>query len=232
LAPVFDEVGLDVAFQGHDHIYEVIGANKNYQLAANSNKGVQTVTGGVRENMTGKEGGVFNVQNGTLYFLNNSAGKKKYEPRTEAEMEGAFSAHGITNYWGMFTGKFGQTGEPTFSEVKVTSDTIFISTYTVSDEGVASLFDSFKVVKTSDFISGLETQTASSMKVLLNTETSSLVVHGLSGVDRMDLYNMSGMLVGSVANADAMNVASQSSGVYVLKVLSNNNLYVEQVQIP
>jgi acid phosphatase type 7 len=232
LAPVFDEVGIDLAFQGHDHIYEVIGANKNYQLAANSNKGVQTVTGGVRENMTGKEGGIFNVQNGTLYFLNNSAGKKKYEPRSESEMEAAIGSHGITNYWGMFTGKFGQTGEPTFSDVKVTSDTIFISTYTVNTEGVASLFDSFKVVKTTDFVTSLDSQTAEKMTVVSNTETSSLTVRGLSTVDKMDLYNMSGVLVGSVSNTTVMSVASQSTGVYLLKVLSGDDLYVEQVQVP
>lgn len=37
------------------------------------------------------------------------------------EMEAAKSSHGITNYMGLFTGKFGQTGEPTLSDVNVTT---------------------------------------------------------------------------------------------------------------
>ena len=53
----------------------------------------------------------------------------------------------VENYWGLFSGKFGQTGEPTFSDIKVTTDTIFVSTYTVNDAGTPSLYDSFKVIK-------------------------------------------------------------------------------------
>ena len=88
--------------------------NLNKTLVEGSVEKVETVgDGGERENMTGKNGGVFDVSKGTLYFLNNSAGKKKYEPRTEAEMIASLGKHEIENYWGLFSGKFGQTGEPT-----------------------------------------------------------------------------------------------------------------------
>jgi uncharacterized protein YigE (DUF2233 family) len=46
------------------------------------------------------------------------------------EMEAAKSSHGITNYMELFTGKFGQTGEPTLSNVNVTTDAITITNAT------------------------------------------------------------------------------------------------------
>jgi acid phosphatase type 7 len=229
LVPVIDELGIDMAFQGHDHIYEVIGACNNLQYQINSSWDVKSVTGGVRENMTGKEGGVFNVKNGTLYFLNNSAGKKKYEPRTQAQMDAAYVAHGVTNYWGLFTGKFGQTGEPTFSEVKVTTDTLFLSTYTVNDEGVASLFDAFKVVKSSGNTTDVTDVTTKSIEVVPNPVTSSLTVTGVEKVDQMGLYSLAGSLVASSINSTSLNVETCPAGSYVLKVLADKELYVEKV---
>ncbi len=146
MLPVFDELKIDLALQGHDHIYEVIGpvVNTNKTLASNAIEELIDVTGGVRENMTGKQGGVYNVANGTLYFLNNSAGRKKYEPRNEEEMKAEEPVHLVQNYWGLFSGKFGQTGEPTFSSVSVTNDAIDIVTYTVDGNGKETVFDSGK----------------------------------------------------------------------------------------
>jgi hypothetical protein len=149
MAPIFDELGIDIAFQGHDHIYEVVGPiNYNGMLTANAVSNVNPVPVHARENVKGQLNGIFNTQNGTLYFLNNSSGKKKYEPRTESQMNSAFSAHGITNYFDLFTGRFGQTGNPTYSRVSISTDTILISTYEVFDNGLDALFDEFKVVKT------------------------------------------------------------------------------------
>ena len=148
IAPVFDELNIDIAFQGHDHIYELMGPiNYNGMLTADAVSDINSVPVHPRENVTGKLNGVFNTYNGTLYFLNNSSGKKKYEPRDSAAMEAAISSHGITNYWGLFTGRFGQTGNPTFSNVSVSSDTVVISTYEVLGNGTTALFDEFKVVK-------------------------------------------------------------------------------------
>ena len=152
MLPVFDELGINVALQGHDHIYEVIGPvnNTNKILIADEVEMVETVgEGGERENMTGKRGGIYDVSRGTLYFLNNSAGRKKYEPRNEEQMIASLEKHEVENYWGLFSGKFGQTGEPTFSKVDVTPDTITVTTYTVDNAGEATEFDSFKIVKKS-----------------------------------------------------------------------------------
>lgn len=146
-APLFDSLKIDLALQGHDHIYEVIGPVKGKQLVPGAVTNQLNVQVNARENATGKLNGVFNVKEGTLYFLNNSAGKKKYEPKTHAGMDSTETKTGVTNYFGLFTGRFGQTGRPTFSNIKVSKDTITISTFEVYDEGRASLFDKIKLVK-------------------------------------------------------------------------------------
>lgn len=184
-------------------------------------------TGGVRENMTGKQGGVFNVNNGTLFFLNNSAGKKKYEPRTKDQMDAAFNSHKITNYWGMFTGKFGQTGEPTFSDVKVTSDTIFVKTYTVDDAGLPTEYDAFKVVKSADVPQAVNSSEMVEVSIYPNPSNTQINVAGIE-VDKLFLYNMDGTLVSSTTES-SVNVSALDKGVYMLKILSADKMFVEQV---
>jgi hypothetical protein len=147
MGPVFDSLKIDLALQGHDHIYEVIGPVKNKKLVQGAVSDQKTVTPDPRENLTGKLYGIFNVKEGTHYFLNNSAGKKKYEPNNKAAMDSLEKSLGVENFFSLFTSRFGQTGLPTFSNVKVTTDTITITTYEVSDNGDASLFDRIKLVK-------------------------------------------------------------------------------------
>jgi len=147
MAPLFDSLKIDLALQGHDHVYEVIGPVKNKKLVPGSVTARQTVTADKRENVTGFLNGVFNVSEGTLYFLNNSAGKKKYEPRSREDMEKDEEKLGVPGYFSLFTGRLGQTGRPTFSHISVTDSKITITTYEVYDNGTASLFDRFEVVK-------------------------------------------------------------------------------------
>ena len=147
MAPLFDSLKIDIALQGHDHIYEVIGPVKNKKPVPNSITARQTVPPDKRENVTGFLHGIFNVSEGTLYFLNNSAGKKKYEPRAREDMEKDEERLGVPGYFSLFTGRFGQTGRPTFSHINVTDSKITITTYEVYDNGTASLFDRFDVVK-------------------------------------------------------------------------------------
>jgi hypothetical protein len=63
-------------------------------------------------------------------------------------MEKEKAATGISDYFTYFTGRFGQTGEPTFSNISVSTDVINVNTYTVNDDGKATLFDTFNIVKT------------------------------------------------------------------------------------
>lgn len=229
MLPVFDELDIDVALQGHDHIYEVIGPvnNSSMTLVEGAVEHVETVVpGGVRENMTGKLGGVFNVADGTLYFLNNSAGKKKYEPRNEAEMIEALGKHGIDNYWGLFSGKFGQTGEPTFSDVKVTADSIVVKTYTVDDGGTPSEFDSFKIIKD---------KTANSVKDAKAESVKIIAADGaieISGIqpERVEVYDLNGQTVTTGA-ATKISTAGWAAGVYVVKAAKGNDSYYGKVSV-
>lgn len=232
MLPVFDELDIDIALQGHDHIYEVIGPvdNSTKQLADGAVEYVETVEpGGVRENMTGKQGGVFNVSEGTLYFLNNSAGKKKYEPRDEQAMIEAYSSHGVDNYWGLFSGKFGQTGEPTFSDVKVTSDTIFISTYTVNDIGTATLFDSFKVIKEkgTGTGTGMSSEKADNVKIHADKAHDKITVDGVEP-DAVEVYSSNGTLVRKTSGKE-ISTAAMQPGLYIVKAVKNNDNYYGKV---
>lgn len=147
MGPLYDELKIDLALQGHDHIYEVMGPIKNKVVVLNAVSKQTIVARTSRDNVTGRLGGTFDVSNGTLFFLNNSSGKKKYEPRDSTAMEIEKTATGLTGYFSYFTGRFGQTGEPTFSNISVSTDAIKVSTYSISDSGVATLFDTFDIVK-------------------------------------------------------------------------------------
>ena len=231
LAPVFDELHIDLALQGHDHVYEVMGPIKAKTLAPNSIAKQLTVTFDARENVTAKLGGLFNVKNGTLYFLNNSAGKKKYEPRSQSQMAAVESGLGLSNYFGMFSGRFGQRGLPTFSNITVSTDTIAINTYEVNDSGVATLFDGFKVVKTTNFSTGLNSTSAN--------ESDAISVYPVPVKDyayinfkeamsaKVDIYSMTGILVKSdfINGSTQIDLSKLSKGNYMLKVVSGTNDY-------
>lgn len=146
-APLFDSLKIDLALQGHDHVYQVIGPVKDKKLVPGSVSGLTEVSAENRQNMTGKMNGVFDVTEGTLYFLNNSAGKKKYNPRSKEDMDRDSERLGVPDYWSLFTGRFGQTGRPTFSQISVTDEKITITTYEVTDDGSEMPFDRFEVVK-------------------------------------------------------------------------------------
>ena len=155
-ASVFQELGVDLVIQGHDHLYQVIGVlavegmNYKHMAEAVSNQTfVQPTPADGRTasaNVTGRQGGTFDVSNGMVFFLNNSAGKKKYFPSSKEQIDAGFPQHGIPDFFG-FLNKFGQTGEPTFSRINVSTAAIDIATYTVSDDGEATLFDEIKIIK-------------------------------------------------------------------------------------
>jgi DNA repair exonuclease SbcCD nuclease subunit len=146
-APLFDSLKIDLALQGHDHVYQVIGPVKDKKPVPGSVKGITEVPIDKRENVTGKMNGIFDVTEGTLYFLNNSAGKKKYNPRSKEEMDRDTEKLEVPDYYSLFTGRLGQTGRPTFSHINVTDSKITIVTYEVTDDGKEILFDRFEVVK-------------------------------------------------------------------------------------
>jgi len=159
IAPVLDELGIDLAIQGHDHVYEVIGPVYDKALVPGKpgdpgtayDQVISTPTTGRNySNVTGKSGGKYNTEKGTLYFLNSASGVKNYDPNSLTSPAMTSSAiTGVTNYYSLFTGRLAQPGRPTYSNVSVTYDEITIKTYTVSSNGSDALFDEIKVVKSS-----------------------------------------------------------------------------------
>ncbi|MDO4462283.1 MAG: fibronectin type III domain-containing protein [Bacteroidia bacterium] len=232
MLPIFSELDIHIALQGHDHIYEVIGPvnNADKTLLEDKVEHVTLVSGGERENMTGKTGGTFHVGEGTLYFLNNSAGRKKYEPRNEDAMENSLSKHGVENYWSLFSGKFGQTGEPTFSRVDVDGDNIHIATYTVDSDGLPHLFDEFDVVNDdmSTSPTALSTNPADNVKITLANG-----VVNVSGInpDTIELFSLSGVKEAEIANSNSLVIINQPKGIYVVRAISGNDMYTTKITI-
>ena len=144
LAPVFDELDIDIAFQGHEHIYQVIGPVYGKELVPGAVANVTSTTPSHPYNSTGKSGGRYNVQKGTLYFMNASAQNNQRNANNPL-LEG----YGVPNYPSLFTGRLGRLSgsPPIYSHVSVTRDEITITSYSVPAAGSSVLFDEIKVVK-------------------------------------------------------------------------------------
>ena len=147
MLPIFKECEIDLAIQGHDHCYEVIGPvnpdTRTVITSAVSN--VQTVPVNTNTNMTGKEGGTFVTDQGTLYFIGATCGRKRYYPYTRQKMEDEYSKHKVTNYFDLFTGMFGQPGAPSFTKFTVKSDCIELNSYTADSNGNATLLNTMQI---------------------------------------------------------------------------------------
>jgi len=231
IAPIFDELKINLALQGHDHIYEVMGPIKAKALVNNSVKNQIAVTFDARTNVTAKMGGLFNTQNGTLYFLNNSAGRKKYEPRSQSQMAAVEAGLGLSNYFGMFSGRFAQTGNPTFSNITVSTDTIEVKTFEVSDLAVATPFDSFKIVKTSDFTTGAKTLSAIGQDAIsvypVPVRDYAYITFTKDVKAKVDVYSVNGSLVNSTSinGSSQIDLSKLSKGNYIMKVSSGAENY-------
>ena len=231
--PVFDSLKIDLALEGHDHVYEVMGPLKGKALVPNAVSNQVITKPQPYENMTGRSGGRFDVTQGTLYFVNNSSGQKKYQPITQAKMAATETSLGISDYFSFFTGRLGQTSEPTFSNISVSSDSIVIATHALNvTTGVAYLFDKFRLVKTDSVASNKSIPLEGNVLVISpNPVKTQIRLTGSTPVQKMELYALSGKMVSSLVNQNQLNVALLPNGVYILKVTWNDNPYVGKVII-
>lgn len=221
MLPVFEELDIDIAIQGHDHLYEVIGPvrSSDMTLVEEAVTNVEdTGDAGSYANMTGKAGGTFDVSEGTLYFLNNSACKKKYWPLNEQEMINWYDKHKIPNYFSLFSGRLGQTGEPTFSRVDVTSDKFTFNTYTVDDEGNAYLFDSIEVVKKS--LEGSVEDVSGDTETRIFRKGDKIVTSGIESQEIV-VYNTLGTKV-AYGNGSEVDISHLPAGTYTARATSRN----------
>lgn len=224
MGPVFDSLKIDLALQGHDHLYEVIGPIYNKSLITNMVSDQSVVTRDASSNVKGLLGGTFNVNTGTLYFLNNSAGKKKYVPNDSTSMKSKESTTGVTDYFTLFTGRFGQNNLPTFSNVNVKSDSIIITTYSVNDDGTTFVFDKFAVVKKSNLVTETPVLNNTSVKIWPNPANDVLNITQ-SDNEKIDLkiYSNSGILVKNIfgSSVSQINIDDLKNGLYILKLTTS-----------
>ncbi|MDR2691327.1 MAG: fibronectin type III domain-containing protein [Dysgonamonadaceae bacterium] len=236
MAKVFERLGIDLAMQGHDHIYEAIGVitahETEYSLVSGAvTERTQTVpvprdSKNYTPNITGWEGGTFDVTRGMLYFLNNSAGLKKYTPRSREEMDANADKHNISGYFDMFS-KFGQTGEPTFSRVRVSSGAIVIATYTVGADGHAALFDTVRIVREGGKQTGLN-GIRSGNGIRISREGDRLLrIEAPDAVVDVRMYAFSGVRVLS-QSGNLLNLSGIAAGIYLLNVRTTSGIYTER----
>lgn len=147
MLPILKECGIDLAIQGHDHCYEVIGpVNPDTRTAVTSAiSDVQSVAIDENKNMTGKKGGTFTTDDGTMYFIGATCGRKRYYPYNRTKLDGYYDKHKVTNYFDLFTGMFGQPGAPSFTKFTVKKDCIEMNSYTADSNGNATLYNTMKI---------------------------------------------------------------------------------------
>jgi len=153
MLPVFADCEIDLALQGHDHCYEVMGPVDPWQRAPIMGAIADTIReskGGSTKNMTGLSGGTFTVDDGTLYFIGATCGEKRYDPYTRYAMDAQKDITKMENYYDLFTSKFGQPGVPCYTRVNVKSDGLYLDTYTTDAAGNKTLYNSIKVVRTKE----------------------------------------------------------------------------------
>ncbi len=160
MLPIFKECEIDLAIQGHDHCYEVIGPVNpdNKTVVEGSVTDVQSVAVNTNTNMTGKSGGTFVTDEGSLYFIGATCGRKRYYPYSREKMEAEYttdpdllfdySHHNVANLFDLFTSRFGQPGSPSYSRFNVTANGIEVVTYATDANGNKTEFNTIHVKRT------------------------------------------------------------------------------------
>lgn len=147
MLPIFKECEIDLAIQGHDHCYEVIGpVNPDTRMVVEGAvTDVENVPVNTNTNMTGKEGGTYTTDDGTLYFIGATCGRKRYYPYSREKMEANYDKHKVTDYFDLFTGMFGQPEAPSFTRFTVKDDGIEVNSYTANSNGTANLLNTMQI---------------------------------------------------------------------------------------
>lgn len=160
MLPTMKECEIDVALQGHDHTYEVIGPVNPDDctpiLSAISDR--EEVPIDNNKNRTGYKGGTYCTDDGTFYFIGATCGHKRYYPHSRERMESDYTDdlsilfdnkhHNVKNYFDLFTGMFGQPEAPTFTKITVKEDCLEFNSYTADDdEGNVSLLNTMRIVR-------------------------------------------------------------------------------------
>ena len=150
MLPVMKECEIDVLLQGHDHCYEVIGpVNPDTRTAITSAiTDREAVAVDSKVSISGYKGGTYTVDDGTLYFIGATCGRKRYSPYNREKLDSYKSTHKMNNYFDLFTGMFAQPEAPCFTKITVTQQALVFNSYVADQSGNATLLNTMKVVRT------------------------------------------------------------------------------------
>ncbi len=160
MLPIFKECEIDLAIQGHDHCYEVMGPvdPDTRKVVEGAVADVESVAVNTNTNMTGKSGGTFTVDDGTLYFIGATCGRKRYYPYSEQKMIDEYTEdpailfdyhhHNVKDLFSLFTSRFGQPGSPSYSRFNVSDKGIEVVTYKTDDNGNKEEFNTINIKRT------------------------------------------------------------------------------------
>lgn len=230
LLPYYHSLKIDMAIQGHDHVYNAIGTvdNLTKTVVSSSVNNVGSAPVVPPSNVNGKTGGIFDVSQGTFYFINNSASRKKYGPTSQTSMNSNASVTEVANYWSLFTGRFGQTGEPTFSNIRLTTDTIFINTYAIDNNGNTYLFDQIKVTKAKP--TKVEHIQNDQLKIVVDLDNNQIKLIG-NKVQKIELYDLKGQLVTEKKNTNYLSTTGLVKGIYFVRIYNEYGVYNRKIFI-
>ena len=149
MLPIMKECEIDVLLQGHDHCYEVIGpVNPDTRTAITSAiEDREAVAVNSKVSISGYKGGTYTVDDGTLYFIGATCGRKRYSPYDRDKLESYKSTHKVNNYFDLFTGMFAQPEAPCFTKISVTKEGLLFNSYTADSNGNATLLNTMKVIR-------------------------------------------------------------------------------------
>ena len=160
MLPIFKECEIDLAIQGHDHCYEVMGPvdPDTRKVVEGAVADVESVAVNTNTNMTGKSGGEFTTDDGTLYFIGATCGRKRYYPYSEQKMIDEYTEdpailfdykhHNVKDLFSLFTSRFGQPGSPSYSRFNVSDQGIEVVTYKTDDNGNKEEFNTINIKRT------------------------------------------------------------------------------------
>ena len=141
--------------------------------------------------MTGKKGGTFTTNDGTLYFIGATCGTKRYQPNHKLTMEADYEKHKVENYYDLFTGMFGQPGRPSYSTFTVDGNTITVNSYKVYEGMDPMLFNTFHIKRTKE-----HGTTISLSQIIEQRGAAKIIYNGNMYILREDIaYNALGQVV-------------------------------------
>ncbi|NEW07903.1 hypothetical protein GK047_18040 [Paenibacillus sp. SYP-B3998] len=154
LIPAFDEMGVDLVFEGHDHMYM-----RSYQMLNNVP---------IKNVIKDEQGNVVDPK-GTVYLMGNSGGSKFYTLNPNAD--------------NFFAAKNEQPFKKMFVDVSITGDVLNFTSYTAVKGQPIAVYDAYSIKRTDTRPNKVENVTVSksSNKAVISWKTPSGTTEPVKG---------------------------------------------------